>query len=92
MIWTAFQIAVSTSIGNMMDTIVDPIPYVIGAAVIDVVTGNTLSNIGRVLHYPEEVMYRTIGYALEQTTEVVDEVNETGLNLLDRVYTRIYDM
>ncbi len=91
MIWTVFQIAVSRSIGETMDNILTPIGYASGAALVDALTGNDLQTIGKVLHYPEEMMYQTLGYVLEQTKEVVDEVNETGLNLLDELYSAIYE-
>ena len=91
MIWTVFQIAVSRTIGETMDSILTPIPYNAAVGMVDHFTGNTFERIGRILHYPEELMYDAMGYVLEQTVSVVDEVNQTGLNLLDAVYSGIYD-
>ena len=91
MIWTIFQIAVSRSIGETMDNVLTPIGHASGVALVDALTGNTLDKIGQVLHYPEDMMYQTLGYVLEQTREVVDKVNQIGLNLLDGLYSEIYD-
>ena len=91
MIWTLVQIALSNSIGGTIESILTPIGYASGVALADALTGGDLQTIGKVLHYPEQVMYRSIGFVLEQTKEVVDEINETSINLLDDLYSQIYE-